>query len=579
MVLDCIVAGGWVHDGNGRLPFRADVGLAGDRIVEIGDLSQASAGRRIDARGLALCPGFIDVHSHADLTVVRPDHTRLLEPLIRQGITTFVGGNCGLALAPIGRNGSSMQADFFKFFLGGQDPVRDAPWTTFGEMLDHLERQGTMLNVGVLAPHGMLRLVAMGDRRVPADVDDRRAMVRLLEECLESGALGMSTGLQYFPGLASEMPELVELARVVHRYNGVFTSHMRSYNDNTIDRAIDEVLEVGQRADVPVQISHLFWVPVAPWPINVGVGRAMRAVSGLYRRLKWRFALDVGVRRHVERLEREARRGAPVSFDAMPTSAAFTHLLAFFPPWLAEGSSGAALARLRDPDTRKRLRRDIEHGEVRWPHRGRSDWSLNLIKLLGWDSIQVMSVVTEANQRVLGRSLVELGEEAGKHPFDAACDLLLQEDGRVLVFATTTFPGDPFVESALRSAVLSPNGSITTDTILLGFGKPSHLFHDCYPRFLGGYVRDQKLLRLPEAIRKCTSLPARQLQLRERGEIRRGYKADLVLFDPATIGSNSTPAEPARHPTGIHAVLVNGATVLDGEGLHLERLHGQVLRN
>ncbi len=578
MTLDLVIANGDVYDGLGHVPVRADVGVAGGRVVAVGDLSRASGVRRIDARGLAVCPGFVDVHTHADFTLVRPDHPRLLEPMLRQGVTTVVGGNCGVSMAPIGQGEARTgQMAFYDFFLGAA-PDGDLPWTTFGGMLDTMERQGTLLNVGVLAPHSILRMIVMGDRNEVARGTDLAALERLASDCLEQGALGLSTGLQYFPGMYSDGDELLALGRVVRRHGGVFTAHLRSYLSTTLPQAIDEVLEVGRRAEVPVQLSHLFWIPVTPGPLAPLMHAATRALSRAYRHVPLDLPVDAGAKPLLERVARHQAQGYPVGLDAMPTAAGFTHLIALFPPWLIGGNRDAVLARLADPAPRRRIRASIEGGSLAWPHREGDSWSLNLLKVLGWGAAWVMAVTSEKNQPLCGRSFVDIARERGQHPFDVMCDLLVEEQGRVLVYETGTSPDDPFVELALRATLLHPSVSIVTDAILMGYGQPSHLFHDGFPRFLGGYARDRGLLPLREAIRKCTSLPASQLQLRDRGTLVKGSHADVVVFDPATIASRSTVADPGRRPEGVRFVLVNGHVVVSPEGFDGSNLAGQVIR-
>jgi N-acyl-D-amino-acid deacylase len=445
-------------------------------------------------------------------------------------------------------------------------------------MMDTIESQGCLLNAAVLAPHGILRIDTMGDSDVPAAAADIDGMTRLLHECFDAGAIGMSTGLQYFPGLCSDTGELVRLAKVVHDRDGVFTSHLRSYNQSTMDRALDEVMEISRRAEVPVQVSHLFIVPELPFRLFEVAKIGLRAASRLYAHRPFSAPLGGILQSFVERATRHADAGLPLGFDAMPTSAAFTHLLAFLPPWAMRGGLGQVIERLKDRPTRARIRHSIEHGETRWPHRGPDAWSLNLLRLLGYDCVVVMSVKSAANQGLIGKSLAQIARERGCHPFDAACDLLIEEQGRVLTFETATHPGDDFAEMAQEDTYLDPHVSIVTDTILLGFGMPSHLFYDCYPRFLGRYARDRKLLSLPEAIRKCTSLPAAQLRIRDRGTVKQGLFADLVVFDPATIGSRSTPLEPAQFPDGIRWVLINGKPVVEPERVNLDAKAGRLLR-
>lgn len=576
--LDLVIEGARIYDGSGRRPYVADVGVKGDRIAAIGGLRESSSARRVRADGLALCPGFIDVHSHADMTLVRPDHPAILEPLVRQGITTFVGGNCGVAMAPVFPEHREEIFTFFDFFLGApqEDKVR---WQTFDQMLSVCETQGVLLNAAFLAPHGILRMNVMGDRNETASPEDLRAMKRLLADCLEAGALGMSTGLMYFPGLASDSHELTELARVVHDHHGVFTSHLRSYNSDTMVQALDEVMGVCRAADVPLQVSHLFCIPNLPFPWDRLAHWALVAGSRLYARFPLPIPIDGLLASRMEKAFRAADAGERIGFDAMPTSAGFTHLLAFFPPWALQGGVRGMLDRLADPAQRAAIRRSIEQGDVAWPHRGRDSWSFNAFQVMGWDAAFIMSLTLPRNKHLEGRNLAQIGRETGRHPFDVACDLLVEEQGRVLVFETVTWPGDPFVERSVLGALKNPHVSIVTDTILLGFGLPSHLFYDAYPRWLGTYARDRGVVSMEEAIRRATSLPAGQLGIRDRGRIEVGRYADLVLFHERRLASRSTAQDPVHFPEGIHSVFINGRAVVDPDGFHPEPRPGRILRH
>ena len=576
MQFDFIIENPLIYDGSGRVPFRNDVGIIGEKIAGIGNLSEASAETRINGANLALCPGFIDIHSHADMTLIRPDHPDIFEPLVRQGITTFTGGNCGVSMAPISETNKEFQQYFYELFLG-EDQRSFIKWKSFGDMLSHIEKQGLLLNFAPLAGHGMIRMDVMGDRE-KSSPQDIRSMKKLLAECLEAGAIGMSTGLMYFPGLQSDTWELTELARVVHDYNGVFTSHIRSYNSDTIDPAVDEILTVGRDAEVPVQISHLFWVPNFPYPLSKLSRKAVKGLSYLYNKRPFKFPIDLSLKPILDKVGRLIGDGVPIGIDAMPTTAGFTHLLAFFPPWSLTGSPETVRNRIADPVQRKEILKSIEKGDAKWPHRGRDSWSMNFFKIMGWDCAFIMSVKSEKNRHLVGKNFAEIGETQGKHPFDAACDLLLEEDAKVLVFETVTYPGDPFIELSLVRTLLDPNVSIVTDTILLGFGLPSHLFYDCYPKFLGKYSREDGRIPLEEAIRKCSSLPAKQMQIKNRGLIKEGNYADLLLFDPETIRSRSTATDPRHFPDGIKHVFINGKAVVDPDGYHPDPRPGRVLR-
>lgn len=578
MNFDTILESPAIYDGTGRVPFYNDLGIKKGKIAAVGDLSEAKAKKRINAKGLALCPGFIDVHTHADFALHRPDQVNVLEPLVRQGVTTVIGGNCGVTMGPISDRNPDFQFKFYEIFLGkDQRPL--VTWKTFGDMLNAMEDKGLIVNCAMLAPHGIIRMHAMGDSIELAGPDDISIMKTTLRECMEAGAVGMSTGLQYFPGLSSDANELTELARIIHDYNGAFTSHLRSYNSDTLQKAIDEVVGIGRDAEIPVQISHLFWVPYLFEPVNTIMKKAIKVASRLYNIRPFPMPLKSSTKSHLAKIAKLVDKGFPIGVDAMPTSAGFTHLFAFFPPWSMDGGLKGVLERIANPVERRKIRKSIENGNPIWPHRGPDSWSMNLFKVMGWDCASVMSVTLEKNQHLLGKNFVEIGKMTGKHPFDAACDLALEEDGRVLIFETPTFPGDPLVELSLQGTLVDPNVSIGTDMIPLGFGRPSHLTYDCFPKFLGQYSREWNLISMQEAIRKCTGLPAKQLQIRGRGTICEGNWADLVLFDPKTIGSNSTALDPAHFPSGIKKVFINGQQIVDDDKFLPDSMPGQMIRH
>lgn len=575
-MFDIVFEAATVVDGSGKLPYRADVGIKNDKIAAIGQLDDAKAKKRIYAKGKVLCPGFIDVHSHADVSVHLPDHPEILEPLIRQGITTFVGGNCGLALAPLDSSNRKSIMDFLEGFTGRNQDAH-IRWESFGEFMAHVDASHPVMNVAMLAPHGIMRIGEMGLTKRLATRDEVSNMQDMLRDCMEAGAMGMSTGLQYFPGSQSDTEELVKLADVLHEYDGVFTSHLRSYS-NTLDLAINEVKAVSRHADVQAQISHLFWVPHIHPVIDSLTRKIVRLGAKIYERVPVPVPLDLAVAEKLNLLGREIDQGLRMGVDGMPTSAGFTHLMAFFPPWVLENDMPRILKRLKDPATRKRIRRDIETGQSIWPHRDNNTWSMNFFKLMGWKCAFIMSVGSEKNKHLEGKNLVDIANSMGKHAFDVACDLLLEEDGRVLVFETVTHPGDDFVERSLFATMRDPNVSIVTDTILLGFGRPSHLFYDCYPKFISKYIRDNHSVSLPEGIRKCTALPAAQLGIKKRGEIKEQNFADLVLFDLDVIGSNSTFENPDNFPSGIEKVLINGKIIVDENGYHPKPRPGMLIR-
>jgi N-acyl-D-amino-acid deacylase len=574
-MFDTIIRGGTVIDGTGSGPKRIDIGISSGSITKLGDLSSVKGEHSVDAKGKLVIPGFIDIHSHADLTIHLDNHEEILQPLVMQGITTFIGGNCGVGSAPVTRENRTEILQYQEAFT--MRPMEGhIRWDGVGDFLEKMEKRGMTLNMGLLSPHGILRLAAAGSARRLITDGELSAMKRLLEQTLAEGAFGMSTGLQYFPGSQSDTEELVSLGTVLKKFDAVFTSHLRSYS-HTLPQAIDEVLTVGNKNDIHVQISHIYWQPYSKLLTPVVRG-LVRGGSFLYNRMRLPIPVEAGLKGQFSPIDRAIAEGRRVGLDIVPTSQGFTELLAFFPPWLLDEGRRRALTRLADSETRKKVRHDIEKGEPDWPHREAASWSMNYLRMTGWGGLRVMSVASEKNRNLEGRSFPEIGKESGRHPLDVMADLLIEEEGKVLVFHTPTVPDDPFVARSMYYAWFHPHSSVTTDTILLGMGRPSHLFYDAYPRYLSRYCRDQKRIGLPEAVRKCTSLPSRQIGIRNRGEIREGYAADIVVMDWEKLGSTASFYEPARTPSGIDYVFVNGRQVVTPKGYQKGAMAGKVLR-
>lgn len=563
-MFDLVLENATVVDGSGKAPYAADVGIAGARIEGIGDLKESEAARRVDVGGRMVCPGFIDVHSHADLSMFREDAAELLQPLVRQGITTCVGGNCGISLSPITDENREGLKTYLEVFTQ-MDFEAAIHWKGMDEFMERVDDKGVLLNLAVLVPHGMLRISALGMENRPADSAAMATMKRLLEESMDAGAFGLSSGLQYFPGIFSDTAELVELAASLSRYGGIFTSHLRSYTSSTLGKAIDEIGEVARSNGIRGQVSHIFSIP---WtgPVHPIALRGLKWLCrhpGFALKAVPDFALDMSMDLVLKRLDKNRKAGSDIAMDLMPTTTAFTPLLAFFPPWVLTGGREKVLARISDPAQRREMLRDIEKGKPTWPHSGRNDWSLNIMRQMGWDAVAVMAVHSDKNRRLEGRLFTEIAEEEGKHPFDVMCDLLIEEDGKVIVFESLSEPDDAFTERYTFPALQDPRTMISTDTILMGVGMPSFLFYGCYPKFIGRYVNDMKLLEMPEAVRRCTSLPAEFFAIEKRGLVKEGYYADLLVIDAAGFRTDAAFRDPARFPDGLDMTIINGTVVVE----------------
>lgn len=561
-MLDLILRNCTVIDGTGAPRFGADIAVEGNTIADVGSLNAATAKETIDARGLTVTPGFIDIHSHADFSLPLDHHDEVLSPLAMQGITTFVGGNCGFSSCYIPEsNRGEILANLEA--LSGR-PLDEVSWSTPAEFMSLMERRGMALNAGLLAGHGSLRIGASGLVTRLLTGDEQARLERLIDTAMEMGCLGMSTGLQYFPGVQSDTAELAGCGRVLKKYGGIFTSHLRSYA-HTLDLAIEEVISVGRSCDIPIQVSHLYWQPYLKG--FTGITKAfIQAASFINNRIGIPVPMEKGLAGKLKLIDRARAEGVDVHFDMVPTSQGFTELAAFLPPYLLEGSKEDALTRLADASFRKRMLHDIVHTEPEWPHRDGATWSFNYLKMTGWNGLRVMAVVSDSNRWMEGKTFTEIGKELKKQPLDAICDLLIEEKGQVMVFHTPTFPDDPLVFRSMWAGFMHDQSMPSTDTILRPVGRPSHVFYDCFPRFISYFALQKKLMTLEEAVRKSTSLPASVFGISRRGEIRKGYFADLVAFDESRLGTRANFHEPRVHPDGIRHVFVNGrAVVRDGQ--------------
>jgi N-acyl-D-aspartate/D-glutamate deacylase len=532
-----------IADGTGAPIFTGDVTVAGDRIERVEPIERAGA----PGGSLVLAPGFIDIHSHADLIFPLPEPRRseLLSGRILQGITTEIVGNCGMGAAPVEAEAEPLLRGINAWLTPEEIPW---PWRGLGAYLDTLERQGVPLNVGTLAPHGPLRIGILGLKPGRPDGAALRAMREALRRALEEGAFGVSTGLIYPPGVYSDTDECAAMAEEAARVDALYTSHVRGSSELLLP-SVEELIEVGRRSGARVHHSH-----------NEAVGRG-----------HWEKVDAV-----LEREDRARAAGIRLTHDMFPYPAAATTMLALFPPWSLEGGVPALLERLADPAERRRIGAAVAGQRPEWPPWQEGGWPHNLSLAVGWERIAVGSVGSAARRELEGMTLAALGARAGKPPFDALCDLLIAEEGRVsqIVHDVT---GDAAHERGLEAILAHPAGALCTDANDYGRGKPHPAAYGAFPRVLGRYVRERRLLGLEEVVRKMTAYPASLLGLRDRGVVRPGAMADLVLFDPACIGDRATFEEPRLPACGIAMVVINGRVAAEN-GRLAERGAGRVLR-
>ncbi len=529
-MLDTKVEGATVLDGTGAPGFRADVGITGEAIAAVGDLSREPAGTTLRASGLTLAPGFIDMHSHSDWRLWGNPRA---ESKIRQGVTTEVVGNCGFSPAPVNPAFREELRGFALFLPDGMD----FSWQSVEEYLRRFDGGGSALNVIQLVGHGTLRVAAMGFARRKPTGAELTHMKRLVSESLEGGAWGLSTGLIYAPGSYAETDEIVELARVAGRHRGFYASHIRGEGANLLD-AISEAIRIGREGGLPVQVSHLKAAGHPHW------GKVKDALA---------------------LLEAARAEGLDVTADVYPYTASSTTLRTLLPGWVLEGGVEAMLERLRDPATRARIRAEVEAGKKEGE---------DLVANAGWDGIMI--AYAPGRPEAEGRRLAEIAGKLGVAPADAAMDLILAGRGKAYMILFQLDEADLRVALADPHVMIGSDGSALSPHGPLGQGKPHPRSYGTFPRVLARYWRDQRLLSIEQAVHKMTGLPAKKLGLKNRGIIRVGAKADLVIFNHKTVTDRATYEDPHRYPAGIEHVFVNGRLVIKG-GEHTGSLPGRVL--
>ena len=527
-MFDLLFQNALIVDGTGVAGYRADVAIKGDRIAAIGETLGAAL-RTIDAHGLTLIPGIIDPHSHADLILplAPARQAKLLRCKLAQGITTAIIGNCGLGCAPV----SSVEAESTLRAVNAwmtPEPI-EWRWRSFGQYLDRIGVNGLPLNIGALIPHGPVRISTMGMAKGSPSQHEMREMRTLVEWGMRDGALGLSTGLIYPPGMYSDTAELKKLAQVVADHGGVYTSHIRGSSETLIP-AVEELLEVARETRVRVHHSH-----------NEAVGRAH------WSKIDRVLAME----------EQAEAEGVRISFDMFPYTAAATMMIAIYPPWSLEGGVDLLIERLRDPPTRARIGRDIATHEPTWPPWTRGGWPHNLVRATGWEAIYIGYVESRKNKRYENRSLADLGRLTGKTPFDAICDLIIDERGQVsmLIFEVS---GERDERDLLSKYARHRLSAFCTDAEDYGRGLPHPAAYGAFARIFAKFVRDEKVLTFEEAVRKMTSYPAALFGLKDRGTIRSGAFADLVLLDSRRVTDRADFSQPRREAEGIDTVVING---------------------
>ena len=527
-MFDLLIKNGFIVDGSGQPGYFGDLGLAGGRITAIGNLGQAEAGQVIDASGLVVAPGFFDLHTHSDLTLLVDPRA---ESQIRQGVTTEVIGQCGLSLAPCNEETRKTRL----MSLGLPDI---GTWESYADLLAVMDGAGPATNVVGMVGHGALRNLVMGpDAPRPATDEDISSMERLLEQSLEEGGFGLTTGLEYHPGQEARYDELAALCRVTARADGLYATHPRN-RDIRYFVGFGEALDVARDTGVRLQISH----------INPKYGRPEHAMRNTLRMIEW-----------------SREEGLDTAMDLMPTNWNHTALAALLPSWAFGLPIGTLLELLDQPEGRARLK-----------HKPLPIWKLAAEEK--WDKIRLMS--SQANARYLGWTIEEIAADKKTTGWDSLFDLL-RDEGEALHSVMVT--SEAFSEKDNRLALADPMCSVISDTmalandgllagLLLGFQG-----YNWAARYISYYLRDEKVLSLEEGLRRITSLPASRVGLADRGRLFPGAAADVTIFDLEKVKDNSSIPQPRVYPDGFVHVIVNGVPALLN-GRRTSDRAGRVLR-
>lgn len=522
-----LLRGGRVVDGSGLSAFDADVLLAGGRIQRLLPPGSPSEGDPVDVSGLVVAPGFIDMHAHSDLAVLT-DKEHLAKTL--QGVTLEVCGQDGLSYAPASARTLSRMVEQLAGWNGTPELAYD--WRTVGEFLDRVD-QGAAVNVAYLVPHGTVRLEVVGEAdRPPSDAELAR-MIELVDRGLQDGAVGLSTGLTYAPGIFADDAELTALCRPLRRRGGYHCTHHRNYGARVVE-GYREAIDLGRRAGVPLHLAHCH----VNFPQNRGrAGEVLAAVDA---------AIDAGL---------------DVSLDSYPYLAGATFLHALLPAWAQNGGRERLLSALDDRDARARLIEALEDVGSDGHHGIRVDW----------ETIVVSSVSAPRLRPAVGRTIAELARRSGTSPGEQYLDLLRDDELR------SSCRVEVGNEENIRTVMQHPAHTVGSDGILIG-DQPHPRGWGTFPRYLGHYVRELGLLTLEGAVARMTGRAAHRLGLTDRGCIRVGARADLAIFDPVTVGSDASYAEPRRRPSGIVHVMVDGRFTV-WHGTRTTAIPGRSVRN
>lgn len=535
-MFDIVIENGLIVDGSGNKPFKADIGIQNDRIKEIGDLHHTQADKRINAEGLIVTPGFIDSHSHSDFTLLICPKA---ESYITQGVTTQVIGMCGYSCAPLPKDKKDEIISLIPGYM--EDSGINISWETFNEFLNFMESKRIAINVIPFVGHNTIRVASIGYQSRKANDSEILIMKDYVEEAMKAGAFGLSTGLAYAQSRYSDTKEVIELAKIASKYNGIYDTHIRSYATQ-IKHSIEETIRVCKEANIPTEIAHF----------------------------RSTYGGGISTKDALKMVENAISSGLDIMFDMYPYTWAASVLTAFLPPWVFEGGIKELLRRLESKEQRKKIAECMKQ-----PLTGREYY----IQKGAWN--EIMIVFMHKKKEYEGKTLLEISKEENKDPLETYFDLILEEGEKAtsaLISDKSTLEEDLDLVITNKYCMIGSDGSATCTFGKLKSFKWHPRLYGTFPRVLRLYVKEKNLLSLEQTVMKMTYMPAKRFMIKDRGLIKTGYKADITIMNFDKIKDNATLKEPNLLCEGIEYVIVNGKFALY-EGKQTEELAGKVLRH